>query len=266
MAEKNFKFDKRVFKFESRINVETPVAMIHHHDAIFEIYYLLKGPCWYFIDRKSYRLTDGDIALIPPGVIHKASYESPTYSRKLVFCAESMIPQSVRHLLPQIPYFAATPETAPIIREIFDTIEKEYAEPDDFSMDVIRMKVAQLFLIIAREGKCEPQEKEESPIVEKATRYIREHFADSVTLQDVAAACFVSREHLSRIFKKGTGFGFNEYLNEYRLTKAHTMLRDDPKATVAEVALRCGFNDSNYFSRQYKKMYHTTASKTKKGD
>ncbi len=265
MPETAFHFDKHIFQFEARVNVEAPVSRIHHHDT-FEIYYLLKGPCWYFIDSKSYRLTDGDLALIPPGVIHKASYETPTYSRKLVFCAESMIPTSVREILHQIPYFAASAETAPIIQEIFDTLEKEANSPNVFSKDVIRMKVAQLFLLIAQQGQREPREKEESPIVEKATRYIRGHYADSVTLQDVAAFCYVSREHLSRIFKKETGFGFNEYLNEYRLKKANAMLREDPKLTVAEVALRCGFNDSNYFSRQYKKMYHTTASKTRKGE
>lgn len=265
MTENIPQWDKNIFQFESRINVEAPAAFIHHHGT-FEIYYLLKGPCWYFIDQKSYRLTDGDIALIPPGVIHKASYETPTYSRKLVFCAEGLIPSSVRELLPQIPYFAASQETAPLIKEIFETIEEEYSHPDAFSMDVIRMKVAQLFLLIARHGQRQPQEKEESPIVERATRYIREHFPEAVTLQDAATFCYVSREHLSRIFKKETGFGFNEYLNEYRLKKANAMLREDPKCTVAEVALRCGFNDSNYFSRQYKKMYHTTASKTRKGD
>lgn len=253
-------FEKGVFTYESRIDVAAPVAKIHHHDT-FEVYYLLKGPCWYFIDQKSYRLTTGDLVLIPPGVIHKASYETPTYSRKLFSCDESFIPPSVRTLLPQIPYVPRTESTAPVIGGIFADIEKEYLSPDALSGDIVRAKVAQLFLTVARQSAEEPREREESPIVEKASRYIREHYMDTVTLQDVAQYCYVSREHLSRIFKKATGFGFNEYLNEYRLKKAHAMLRENPKRKISEVALSCGFNDSNYFSRKYKKMYNSTASR-----
>ena len=88
---------------------------------------------------------------------------------------------------------------------------------------------------------------------------------ESVTLHDVAEHCFVSREHLSRIFKKETGFGFNEYLNIYRLKKANAILTENPKSKVSQVAVRCGFGDSNYFSKQYKKLYGVAPTRTRKG-
>ena len=87
-----------------------------------------------------------------------------------------------------------------------------------------------------------------------------------VTLQAVAEECFVSREHLSRIFKKETGFGFNEYLNVYRMQKANAMLAANPKVKVSQVAIQCGFNDSNYFSKQYKRMYGIAPTKSKRSE
>ena len=68
----------------------------------------------------------------------------------------------------------------------------------------------------------------------------------------------------SRKFKKETGFGFNEYLNIYRLKKADIWLRNDPKAKISEIAINCGFNDSNYFSKVYKKVYKISPKDAKK--
>ena len=87
-----------------------------------------------------------------------------------------------------------------------------------------------------------------------------------LTQQAVAERCFVSREHLSRIFKKETGFGFNEYLNLYRLKKANAILTKNPKSRVSRVSARCGFNDSNYFSKQYKKIYGVAPSGSRRGE
>ena len=88
---------------------------------------------------------------------------------------------------------------------------------------------------------------------------------EAVSLRDVAEYCYVSREHLSRIFKKETGFGFSEYLNVYRLKKADAILAENPQSKVSEVALGCGFSDSNYFSKQYKKMFGIAPTKTRGG-
>lgn len=253
-----------VFSFETRVDGEAPRATPHYHDC-FEVYYLQGGTCWYFIDKKSYRLTEGDIALIPAGVIHKTSYDTPKSSRSLILCTESFIPESARTILSQIPYFPKTKETTELVDRLFRKIREEYENPDEYAMDAIRTLVSELFLLIVRRSGKGHHEKQESPIVEKAAGYIQEHYRESVTLHDVAEHCFVSREHLSRIFKKETGFGFNEYLNIYRLKKANAILMENPKSKVSQVASRCGFGDSNYFSKQYKKMYGVAPTRTKRG-
>lgn len=254
---------KLAFSLEIRQDGEAPKIHDHYHNN-FEVYYLQKGTCWYFIDKKSYRLTAGDIALIPAGIIHKTSYETPLSSRTVFNCDASLIPESTRQLMNKIPYFARTDATESIVEEIFQTICREYSMQDIYSNDVIRTKVAQLFLLIARESGHPQEEKQESPIVEKAADYIRKHYMEPVSLQAAAKHCFVSREHLSRIFKKETGFGFNEYLNIYRLKKANSVLQENPKQKISDVALRCGFNDSNYFSKQYKRMFGVAPTKSRK--
>ena len=76
----------------------------------------------------------------------------------------------------------------------------------------------------------------------------------------------VSSEHLSRIFKKEIGVGFNEYINSLRLRQAEFMLRNEDGKSVSEVAFACGFNDSNYFSYRFKKAYGVSPINIKNKD
>jgi AraC-like DNA-binding protein len=77
----------------------------------------------------------------------------------------------------------------------------------------------------------------------------------------VAGRFFISPEHFSRIFKRETGFNFSEYLNLLRLKRAETLLRQLNTAPITQIAQSCGFNDSNYFSVQFKKLYGISPKK-----
>ncbi len=245
---------QRLFSFESSIDTNYAESSTHYHNTI-EIYFLLEGSCWYFIDKNSYLLHAGDIAIIPCGVIHRTSYESARHSRLLISCDRSLIPDSLRDRLSAFPCFPKSDKTAPKIRSLWNEIELEYRKDDEYSFDIIKAKLAELLLTIARESSESNPQKNKSAIVEKAVRYIQTNYVDGVTLEDTAKHCFVSTEHLSRTFKKETGFGFCEYLNVYRLKKADSLLSGGQKQKISEIAAACGFQDSNYFSKVYKQMY-----------
>ena len=76
-----------------------------------------------------------------------------------------------------------------------------------------------------------------------------------IKLSSVAKMKSVSPEHLSRTFKSCTGLGFNEYVTLLRLKKAEEMIKTEPDKTISDIAYECGFNDGNYFSYKFKKMY-----------
>lgn len=242
------------FEFTSRIRMRSSKKEKHYHSH-WEIYYLVEGVCCFFIDNKSYRLTAGDMALFPPGIIHKANYETPTFSRLLIYCDSALIPSSVEPVIRRFPVFPRNERTCGPIQDIFETIRREYSEPDPFSGDLLRSKLTELLAIIARESRSAEQPKGETSVVEQAIGYIRSRYMEPISLGDVAGHCFVSREHLSRIFKRETGLNLSEYLMIYRLQKAESLLRENPKIRVAEAAQRCGFNDSNYFSKSFRKLY-----------
>ena len=153
------------------------------------------------------------------------------------------------------------PDVVDEINSIFDKIESEYANRDDMSEDIFKCYTNMLFFLMARNPNlCSPQE-EDKHYIDSAIEYLQGHLSTEVTLHEMAAKCFVSPEHFSRVFKRRVGFNFSEYVNLLRLQKAESMLRQMNTATITEVAQSCGFNDSNYFSVQFKKLYGISPKK-----
>lgn len=82
--------------------------------------------------------------------------------------------------------------------------------------------------------------------------YIDDRFASDLTRASVAQAFYISPNYLSHLFQKTGAVGFNEYLNHTRLEHAKALLKGyDLK--VKDVAHNCGFADSNYFCRLFRK-------------
>lgn len=95
-------------------------------------------------------------------------------------------------------------------------------------------------------------------LVERACRIIDRDLQDKWTAQEisvtkVAAALGISVGHLSRVFKRTTGQTFERYLMMQRVEAAKRMLLE-PLAAIAETAERCGFSDSAYFARVFRKI------------
>ncbi len=102
--------------------------------------------------------------------------------------------------------------------------------------------------------------------------HIDSHFAEPLTRESVAQAFYISPNYLSHLFQKSGVMGFNEYLNHTRLEHARRLLKGyDLK--VKEIAHACGFVDSNYFCRlfrkntdrspsEYRRQYHSQLTTT----
>lgn len=97
-------------------------------------------------------------------------------------------------------------------------------------------------------------------IVDKAKRYIVEHISDDLSVSKIAAYLYVTPNYLSRLFKKFTGVGCNEYIVHKRIEKAKLML-ETTNIKASKIAELVGYNDPNYFSLAFKK--HTGMSPTK---
>ena len=96
-------------------------------------------------------------------------------------------------------------------------------------------------------------------VVRQALGYMDEHYAEKLTLQDVADHCYVSQWHLSKLLNKHTGKSFYELLNAVRIREAKLFLKD-PKLRVSDVSERVGYTDPGHFCRTFKKLEGLSAN------
>ena len=102
--------------------------------------------------------------------------------------------------------------------------------------------------------------------VKEASAYIREHFADAITLDDIAASIHVSRSECCRCFKRVTSAPPFEHLMIQRIFEsARRMQRSDPaQLSIAGLASACGFNNASYYNRIFRKYMGMTPAEYRK--
>jgi len=236
----------------------------HYHRESYEIYYMKEGFCNYFIDKRAYEITEGDVVLIPAGVIHRTLYGKGEHARILINCPTSFVPECVIPHLFSGSYVYRTTEIKKKIEDNLDRIGEEYEKEDSFHSEALRCLTAELFFTLARQATEKGEKSTRNLIIERTIEYMKENFQSDITLSDAARLASVSPEHLSRSFKRVTGFGFSEYLNQLRLRRAEYLLKNEPGRSVCEIAYACGFNDSNYFSSKFKSFFGISPNAYKK--
>jgi len=235
-----------------------------HYHNLFELYFLTEGTCTYFIDNKTYIIEEGDLVLIPGGTIHKTKYPGNVpYSRMLINCSNYYIPPSIYNDIPKLLYVYRNDDILPKIQSILNDIDKDYKSGDKYSVDSLQSLVHSLFILIARNPNKKTNVAAKNEYIEKATTHIQNNFQNKIMLEDIAGLCAITPEHMSRMFKKETGFGFSEYLTLVRLRHSEFLIKNK-NLSITEVAHRCGFEDSNYFSVIFKKNYKLSPREMKK--
>lgn len=96
--------------------------------------------------------------------------------------------------------------------------------------------------------------------IESAKEYITEHFADDISLLNIAQHCCVSPFHFSRVFKIFTSYSPHQFLLSVRLQHAALLLRDTI-LPVADIAFSSGFNSIEYFTSAFRQHYKCAPSK-----
>ncbi len=146
----------------------------------------------------------------------------------------------------------------------------EVGETEDGKLDALSKSLRSA----SREEACEvtevflaqmlgSQEENVHEIVAKAKYYISEHLAENLTVSNIAVSLYITPNYFSRLFKRVTKEGCNEYIVRKRIEKAKSLL-DTTSLKVGEIAMMVGYRDTNYFSLAFKK--HTGKSPTKYRD
>ncbi|MBB3111744.1 two-component system response regulator YesN [Paenibacillus phyllosphaerae] len=90
-------------------------------------------------------------------------------------------------------------------------------------------------------------------VAESCVQLIRERFMEDLMLENIAEQFYFNPSYFSSMFKNHTGMTFSEFLTDTRIKHAKELLADAENALkIYDVAERCGYRDTKYFSRVFK--------------
>ena len=248
---------------------------LHWHDEM-ELVYIKKGQGIITVDFITYEMSAGDILVILPGQLHSIEQkkgDSMEYEN-IIFQLDMLFPRQEdlcvnKYFLPllqrqiQIPVYL-TPEwedyeKAAACLDQADELCSQKAAAYQLS---VKAQLFQFFYILF--SRSVPVQTGDGPVksrsLDKAKlifKYIESHYAENLTIKEMAEVCGFSQSHFMKFFKTCFGTSFVSYLREYRLTAAARLLLSS-SSPVLTVAQETGFDNLSYFNRSFKAMYGTT--------
>lgn len=242
-----------------------------HWHTPFEVIMPVKNGYTAVVGEQHYELREGDILLICPGIVHELF--APESGERIIF-QPSLSQIQIRELDLLIsllrPAVLITPEEFPdfhpIAQRLMMEIKEEYFLCEPYYETAIYSRFMRILVDIGRlHGALKHPVSDASNSRQKdyldkflyITNYINKHFAENLSLEQVADLAGFSKYHFTRLFKQYTDTSFYKYLNQKRIDYAKTLLLD-PDLPVIDVALQCGFSSLSAFLRMFKQLNKCT--------
>lgn len=261
-----------VQKYITNLKPDYPVVTTHwHNEAEFTL--ITKGQALYQIDLTEYPVEAGDLLFIPPLVLHSISLQeypkisSETYVFHMNFLGgNSTDICSTRYLTPlmnqefSMPYLIKPEHPAyASLRKIFNQINSLYGEAvTGYELALKSLFLQAIFLLLQYSKRnLSSDTGTSSDKLKQVLDYIETHYAENITISELAKLCYFSDYHFMRFFKKHMNMTCVEYINNLRLEKS-VELFEQGNTSILDVSLSTGFHNLSYFHKVFKRKYHMT--------
>ncbi|HWR42107.1 AraC family transcriptional regulator [Sporomusa sp.] len=251
------------------------VIECHWHEN-FELLYFEQGEALIYCNSRPIRVGPGELIIINSNDLHYGENLSPQlvyyvvefdlsfiHSNKIDLCQTKYMTPLVQN---RILFRNQIDQNNELLAEVRHLIDEYYRQELGYELAVKAYIYRILVLLLRFYGEQTISETEKdrqrktldrlSPVLE----YMDCYYTEKLSLSQLSSMANMSDHYFCRLFKNLTGKSPTEYINHLRLNKAVTLLRESD-LNITEIALAVGFNDSNYFSRLFKKYKHVSPSK-----
>ena len=251
------------------IPLDFTAVNMHWHEEV-EIIVIKKGTGIISVDLTEYEVRMGDIVFVMSGQLHAIrqlgnnamEYENILFKPSLLrsggcdLCWESF-------LLPMLSANVDIPAVIGLEHAVYREIAEAIGQIDRLcdtkqSGYQLAVKGHMYLLFYHLHAQCSVSEnrppRKQLEKLKTILSYVETHYAELITIEDMASVCFYSKSYFMKFFKQSMGMGFIAYLNDFRLEIAARMLLS-ADANILDIASACGFENLSYFNRSFKKKY-----------
>lgn len=265
-------------------NGENEWHVVPHWHEEMEWIYFQKGDFPVWINTKEYQVHAPAFMCIHPEELHALILEKDGIESAVVFpvdilCFERYDAAEAKVLGPlaegklRMPVLcqsgdAAFEELSACYKEIEQMLRQMKEQKNMFYLN-IKAKMLELIAVAYKHDLLTRQVREgreEAGTVEnlkKVLQYIGEHYSSPIRLSELAELVNMNEQYFCRYFKKNIGKTITEYINVIRVEKAATALAETENKII-DIAAACGFDNTGYFIRRFKKEKGMTPSEYRK--
>ncbi len=253
---------------------------IHGHEDFVELVIVLDGSAVHIVNNERFRINKGDVFVMNDGVFH--GYEKAENFKicNIMFRTDTFI--SENYDIRRLPGFHAlfllepkynnengfksrlklSPSAFSELKHTLKLCSEEYYSNTPGRKTMVRSYFLQIVVFLSRLYGTTVHHKEIEGI-SKAAAFIETHFMDDIGTSDLLKVSHYSQRHFIRLFSSTYSTTPQQYLLGIRIRNACNMLKNK-SLSITEIATQCGFNDSNYFCRIFKKNIGMTPSMYRK--
>jgi len=245
----------------------------HWHNHI-EIIYILDGYLEVDINNSEYLIKEDQFIVISPRDIHSTAHKHSNTSILLQIPYEFLDNniEDVQNIHFECnPYMKESQYTdyendIKILLKSFAEIYKE--KPLGYKFKINSLINDLLFILVNKFSTSLPKLNIKKTAryldrLELITKYVKIHYRECLTLDDVSAQAGLNPEYFARFFKKYMGTTFLKYLNSVRLEHFYTDLTNTDYS-ITELISKNGFTNYKIFMKLFKNTYGCTPSETRK--
>lgn len=245
---------------------QTEQKRFHDHDHS-EIVFILSGTGYHLFNGKSFPVKTGDVLLIHSGSTHAYNHRDLEMVNIIYDTSQLYLPildgaslplfqlifPDIRKAKPSFgePILSLEPEDMKRILDLIWKMEEKFDSPHPgaklYCLSVFLETVMELCWLYSG-GK--PEKEEKTFRIGEVMAYMNEHYQERVSIDQMARKAYTSQRNLFLQFKNATDCSPIQYLIKLRISRATEMLLQTTMS-IGEVADKCGFSDSNYFSKTF---------------
>ena len=235
---------------------------IHFHNA-YELLFVKTGKIRINIDNNTYEGEAGSVFVIGCFEEHSLELRSALYERYYVI----LDPLRLEYLITDRRLMAPLRNRPKgfchrfdvsgcmdRIEILFRRLVQEYEDSGEYS-DLMGISLVTELLILLLRSRPTARQALSAPgnnAVFAVQTYIDSHYAEPISISNLAARVFLTPCYLTHCFKEATGYSPKQYLMRTRLACAKDLLVHTA-LPVSEVAFRAGFSDVNNFIRTFRR-------------
>lgn len=271
MPNKNFSVEVGLSKiWESGSNFKE-----HWHEDL-QVFYFINGQGFLRFNKESFNVVQGDVVIINSKELHYLESLNDNLRFYLIRIDPSFLFSDQVDLC-QTKYLFPLCENDILFKNLIrnddkiinciKTIIKEYSEKKFGYELAVKSNLYNLVVLLLRHYTVKFITKKQLTFkINNLKRFynvfefIDNNYNKKICVTDVSNIAHLSTYYFCRIFKQMTGKTITEYINEVRLKKSIELLKNG-NMNITEIAINCGFNDVNYFSRLFKKKFGVSPTK-----